>query len=198
MDCCAKETSWFRRISSTLLGTKNCHASASQTTGALEKLAMVGSPNVGKSVLFNALTGAYVTVSNYPGTTVEVSRGKCHLANQDYELIDSPGMYSLTCITEEEKVTRNLLFNERPKAVLHVVDAKNLQRMLPLTLQLLEAALPVILVLNIMDEAEDLGIKIDCAGLEKELGIQVLTTAAALNRGIGQLKERVEAYVRVA
>jgi len=89
MDCCAKKTSWFRRLASTVLGTDHCHTSASQTTGALEKLAMVGSPNVGKSVLFNALTGAYVTVSNYPGTTVEVSRGKCRLANQDFELIDS-------------------------------------------------------------------------------------------------------------
>jgi ferrous iron transport protein B len=164
----------------------------------MEKLALIGCPNVGKSVLFNSLTGAYVTVSNYPGTTVEVSRGKCRIADKHYELIDTPGMYSMMCITDEEKVTRDLLLNEKPKVVIHVIDAKNIQRMLPLTLQLIESSIPVILVLNIMDEAERLGMKVDAAGLEKELGIPVITTAAALNRGIDQLKERIEKYANNA
>jgi ferrous iron transport protein B len=85
------------------------------------------------------------------------------------------------CRTEEEKVTRNLLLSEQPKIVLHVVDAKNIQRMLPLTFQFIESDLPVILVLNIMDEAIKAGLKIDIKGLEKELGIPVVPTAAALN-----------------
>lgn len=198
MDCCQNKTTWYKKMASTLLGTGNCHGEVNQNTAGLEKIALVGSPNVGKSVLFNALTGAYVTVSNYPGTTVEVSRGKGRIGNSEYEIIDTPGMYSLLCITEEEKVTRDLLLNESPKAVIHVIDAKNIQRMLPLTLQFIESGLPVILVLNIMDEALRMGLEIDTAKLEKKLGIPVVSTIAALNKGIDDLKERVDAYVRAA
>ena len=170
----------------------------SRNTNQLDKIALVGSPNVGKSVLFNALTGAYVTVSNYPGTTVEVSRGRGKIFGTEYEIIDTPGMYSLACITEEEKVARDMLLTELPRVVIHVVDAKNIERMLPLTFQLIEGGLPVILVLNIMDEAEKMGLKIDMAGLENELGIPVVSTAAALNRGIDALRERIDEYVRKA
>lgn len=198
MECCNTKQPWYKKISTTLLGTGNCHGEVNQATQGLEKIALVGSPNVGKSVLFNILTGAYVTVSNYPGTTVEVSRGKGKIGTKEYEIIDTPGMYSLLCITEEEKVTRDLLLRERPKAVVHVVDAKNLQRMLPLTLQMIEGDVPVILVLNIMDEAESLGLKIDLKKLEAELGIPVLSTAAALNKGIEVLKERIGEYVYAA
>ena len=95
-------------------------------------------------------------------------------------------------------MTRNLLLRERPKAVVHVVDAKNLQRMLPLTLQMIEGDVPVILVLNIMDEAESLGLKIDLKKLEAELGIPVLSTVAALNKGIEVLKKRIGEYVYAA
>lgn len=102
------------------------------------KIAIVGNPNVGKSALFNALTKRYVTVSNYPGTTVEVSCGLCKINGVEYEIIDTPGMYSLLPITEEEKVTRRILIDEKPAVVVHVVDAKNLERMLspPLNLRL--------------------------------------------------------------
>lgn len=198
MEGCNTKQPWYKKISTALLGTGNCHGEVNQATQGLEKIALVGSPNVGKSVLFNILTGAYVTVSNYPGTTVEVSRGKGKISTKEYEIIDTPGMYSLLCITEEEKVTRDLLLRERPKAVVHVVDAKNLQRMLPLTLQMVEGDVPVILVLNIMDEAESLGLKIDLKKLEAELGIPVLSTAAALNKGIEVLKERIGEYVYAA
>ena len=115
------------------------------------KIAIVGSPNVGKSVLFNVLTKRYVTVSNYPGTTVEVSRGKTQIDGLECEVIDTPGMYSLLPITEEEKVARRILINEKPDFVIHVVDAKNLERMLPLTLQLIETGLALVLVLNIIN-----------------------------------------------
>ena len=105
-----------------------------------KKIAIVGNPNVGKSVLFGALTGKYVVVSNYPGTTVEVTRGEVVLEGIKFEMVDTPGMYSLMPITEEERVARRILLTEKPDAILHVVDAKNLERMLSMTLQLLETA----------------------------------------------------------
>lgn len=158
------------------------------------KIAVVGSPNVGKSVLFNALTKKYVTVSNYPGTTVEVSRGTADINGGEYEVIDTPGMYSLMPITEEERVARSILLNEKPLLVIHVVDAKNLERMLSLTLQLIEAEIPVILVLNIMDEAEKEGVAIDTKLLEKELGVPVVETVSTAGRGISDLKNRIRDY----
>lgn len=160
----------------------------------LKKIAIVGSPNVGKSVLFNNLTGRYVTVSNYPGTTVEVSRGKAGIGGVEYEIIDTPGMYSLSPITEEERVARRILISERPYLVIHVVDAKNLERMLAFTLQLIEARLPAILVLNIMDEAEKEGVEIDIKSLEKELGIPVVATISTTGKGVDILKERIKGY----
>jgi ferrous iron transport protein B len=152
-------------------------------------VAIVGSPNVGKSVLFNALTGSYVTVSNYPGTTVEVSRGKGSLNEVQIGVIDTPGMYRLIPVTEEERVARDILLDEHPAAILHVTDAKNLERMLPMTLQLIEAGLPVILVANLMDEAERLKVHIDLPVLERALGVPVVGTALAFGRGTSQLKD---------
>ena len=169
----------------------SCHGGPNVDTTGLPLIAIVGSPNVGKSVLFNTLTGAYVTVSNYPGTTVEVSRGKGRLAGQPVGVVDTPGMYRLVPVTEEERVARDILLRERPSITLHVVDAKNLERMLPMTLQLIEAGQPVILVCNLMDEAERVGMKIDTTALEQALGIQVIPTALAIGRGAEYLKEIV-------
>lgn len=160
----------------------------------MRTIAIVGSPNVGKSVLFNALTRRYVSVSNYPGTTIEVSRGRANIDSMEYEVIDTPGMYSLLPITEEERVARRILIKERPDIVIHVVDAKNLERMLPLTLQLIEAALPTILVLNIMDEAKKEGIVIDTHLLEREIGIPVIETISTADKGIDDLKKRIASY----
>ncbi len=173
----------------------SCHGGPQEDTNGLPVVAIVGSPNVGKSVLFNALTGAYVTVSNYPGTTVEVSRGKGSLDGSQIGVIDTPGMYRLIPMTEEERVARDILLEERPAATVHVTDAKNLERMLPMTLQLIEAGLPVILVANLMDEAERLGVQIDLAGLEGALGIPVVGTALALGRGTAQLKDMLTSAV---
>ena len=161
----------------------------------MKKIAIVGSPNVGKSVLFNNLTGSYATVSNYPGTTVEVSRGRARIGSEDFEVIDTPGMYSLLSITEEEKVSRSILLEEMPEIILHVIDAKNLERMLPLTLQLLETGLPVILVLNIMDEAERRGISIDSRLLEKELIIPVVEAVSTTGKGMDVLRAKIEESV---
>ena len=156
---------------------KSCHGPQSGSHACKRKVALIGNPNVGKSVLFNALTGAYVTVSNYPGTSVEVSRGAATIAGQLFEIIDTPGMYSLLPITEEERVAREILIRESPDIVIHVLDARNLERMLPMTLQLIEAGLPVILVVNIMDEAERMGLNIDISLLGKRLGIPVIGAA---------------------
>lgn len=171
-----------------------CHTQVQQSVEHLPKILLVGTPNVGKSVIFNRLTGAYVTVSNYPGTTVEVSKGRGRIGDTVYGIIDTPGMYSMMPITEEERVTRDLLLTENPDVVIHVTDAKNLERMLPMTLQLYESGLPVILVLNVMDEAESLGMEIDIQKLERLLGIPVIPTVAASNKGLDILRERIMKY----
>jgi len=150
---------------------------------------------VGKSVIFNSLTGAHVTVANYPGTTVTVSRGKTRIDGEELEVVDTPGMYSLLPITEEERVARSILLEEKPAVILHVVDAKNLDRMLLLTLQLIEAGLPVMLDLNMMDETETAGIEIDVERLEKELGIPVVATVATRGHGLEALRRRLAEYV---
>jgi len=158
------------------------------------ELVIVGSPNVGKSVIFNSLTKRYVTVSNYPGTTVEVMRGKARIEENEFEIVDTPGMYSLCPITEEERVSRSILLKEKPRIVLQVIDAKNLERMLPLTFQLIEAGLPLVLALNFMDEAEKLGMKIDIASLEAKIDIPVVATVATEGKGMELLKKRLVQY----
>jgi ferrous iron transport protein B len=170
---------------------RSCHPTVTQSTSAAKRIVLVGSPNVGKSVVFGRLTGTYVTVSNYPGTTVEVSRGRMRCGEIDAEVIDTPGMYSLSPITAEERVARSLLIEHCADLVIQVVDAKNLRRMLPLTLELLEAGLPVILDLNVMDEAEELGITIDSVALEKALGIPVVATVSTTGRGVSELRRRI-------
>jgi ferrous iron transport protein B len=172
----------------------SCHSTGNSATGSGKKVALVGNPNVGKSVLFNALTGAYVTVSNYPGTSVEVSRGSAVIDGEQFEIIDTPGMYSILPITEEERVAREILLNESPDMVIHVLDARNLERMLAMTLQLIEAGLPVLLVVNIMDEAERMGIGIDIPLLEEKLGIPVIGAATAKKRGVMEIRSAIIAH----
>lgn len=158
------------------------------------KVALVGCPNVGKSVLFNYLTGAYVTVSNYPGTTIDLSKGRYRYQEKTFEIIDTPGIYSLLPFTDEERVTREFLENENLDIAIHVVDAKNLLRMLPLTLQLIEAGLPLLLVINLVDEAEEKGIYINEKRLSDRLGIPVVLTAATKKIGLERLKCDIAAY----
>ena len=169
----------------------------SDTQNSSPKVVLVGNPNVGKSVVFNALTGAYTTVSNYPGTSVEVSRGFCTIANRRYEILDTPGMYSMMPITEEERVARKILLTEDPHAVIHVIDARNLERMLPMTLQLIEAGLPVILVVNILDEARRLGMQIDLGLLQQNLGIPVIAAEMKRKVGLEELRREISEYAMV-
>ncbi len=151
---------------------------------------------MGKSVMFHKLSGTYATVSNYPGTTVEVVRGKGKIGDEEFEIIDTPGMYSMLTLSEEERVARSIILNEEPCVILNIIDAKNLERLLPLTLQLLEAGLPVILVLNIIDEAKDLGINIDIGQLERELNIPVAATVSTTGDGLDILKGKIESHVK--
>jgi ferrous iron transport protein B len=159
------------------------------------KVVLVGNPNVGKSVLFHNLTGVYATVSNYPGTTVEVARGVGRIGAHEFEVIDTPGMYALMPISEEERVARNIILEESPSVVLQVIDAKNLERMLGLTLQLVEAGLPLILVLNMMDELRALGTRINIGILEKRLRIPVVPVIATGGEGMDLLRQRILDYV---
>lgn len=152
-------------------------------------IAIVGNPNVGKSVVFHLLTGRYVVVSNYPGTTIEISSGKATLGAHQVRVFDTPGMYSLLPVTEEERIARRILLEDHPAAVIHVVDAKNLSRMLPFTLQLMEAGLPVILVVNLLDEAGHAGFTVDLAPLRARLGIPVIGMTAIRGEGLDALQQ---------
>lgn len=160
----------------------------------LPKIILIGNPNVGKSSLFNALSGSYTLVSNYPGTSVEIAHGKARIGEREYEIIDTPGMYSLLPVSEEERVSQLLLFEEKASVYLHVVDARNLRRMLSFTLQLLEAELPFILVLNMMDEAEERGIEINISELSRSLGIPVVGTVSSEGKGIEELKAAISEF----
>lgn len=181
-----------------LSGQRGCCGACQPNKDApLKKLAIVGSPNVGKSMVFNRLTGAHATVSNYPGTTVGITRGKARLEGHEFEVMDTPGMYSLLPITEEESIARALLLTEKPDVILHVLDAKNLERMLPLTIQLIEAGFPVLLELNMMDETEAAGIVVDINKLEEELGIPVVPTVATTGRGMDTLRRRLGEYAGI-
>ncbi len=155
------------------------------------RLVLAGNPNVGKSVLFGLLTGKYVTVSNYPGTTVEVASGNLEINNEKFLLIDSPGVNSFTPMSEDEQVTRDILLAERSSNVLLVADSKNLKRALMLLVQLTEMELPCILVLNMEDEAKARGIDIDYRRLEEILGIKVIGTVAPQRKGIGRLRDSI-------
>lgn len=153
----------------------------------IKKILLVGNPNAGKSVLFGKMTGQYVIVSNYPGTTVEISRSKLKIEGKQYELIDSPGVNSLVPQSEDERVTRDLILQEKPDVILQIGDAKNLRRALFLTLQLAEFGIPLVLNLNMLDECRARGIEIDTGAIEEMLEIPVNTSIATLEVGIHQL-----------
>ena len=155
---------------------------------------LVGNPNVGKSALFNSMTGKYVAVSNYPGTTVEVTEGFVNKNGYEIKIIDTPGMYSMLPISEEERVARDFVFFQNADIIVNVLDAKNIERMLPLTFQLIETGIPVIVVLNMMDEAERAGIKIDEKLLSKILGVPVVPTISIKKHGIKTLFNHITNY----
>ena len=143
------------------------------------KVVLVGNPNVGKSVIFGRLTGRYATVSNYPGTTVGITTGRAMVGAEVCDVIDSPGVNALEgVLSEDEHVTRRLLANREADLVIQVADARNLRRALMLTAQAAAFSLPMVLVLNMVDEARRRGVEVDAARLSSELGIPVVETVA--------------------
>jgi len=159
---------------------------------ALKKVLLIGNPNVGKSALFGLLTGTYVTVSNYPGTTVEVTYGNAVLNKTRTLVIDTPGVNSLVPMSEDEKVTRDILLTDRADVIIQVADAKNLRRALLITLQLAEMGLPFILDLNMDDEARSRGIVVQHEALAKTLGVEVVKTVAIRRSGIDRLLKGIQ------
>ncbi len=158
----------------------------------LQKVVLIGNPNVGKSALFGLLTGKYVTVSNYPGTTVEVTYGNAVLNKIRSLVIDTPGVNSLVPMSEDERVTRDMLLSDRPGVIIQVADTKNLRRGLLITLQLAEMEVPFILDLNMDDEAKSRGIVIDQDRLSRILGIEVVKTVAIRRSGIDKLLKGIQ------
>jgi len=149
-------------------------------------IALVGHPNVGKSVLFHRLTGAYVNVSNYPGTTVEVTRASTRF-DSALTLLDTPGVLALPSRSDDERATMRALLNESTRCLVQVGDAKNLRRTLTLTALLAELGVPMVLALNMHDEAAARGVTVDIPALAGELGVPVLATVATGGEGIGEL-----------
>lgn len=169
------------------------HAHGSSQAEAVNgsgSIALVGHPNVGKSVIFQRLTGQRVTVSNYPGTTVEVARGAAR-ALPGFTLIDTPGVVTFPPYSEDEQVTARVLINEPIRAIVQVGDAKNLRRTLLLTLQLAEMGLPLVLAMNMMDEAQKRGVTLDYPQLARAIGAAVVPTTAIRGEGVDRLAEAV-------
>ena len=158
------------------------------------KIALAGNPNSGKTTLFNALTGANQFVGNWPGVTVEKKEGKLK-KHSDVTITDLPGIYSLSPYTMEEVVARNYLIDERPDAILNIVDGTNLERNLYLTTQLCELGIPVVVAINMMDVVEKTGVKINTKELSRALGCKVVEISALKNKGI---QEAAEAAVLAA
>ena len=165
---------------------------AAEKLSAPKKIVLVGNPNVGKSVIFRLLTGNYVMVSNFPGTTVEVTRGKMQLGGVLYEVIDTPGVNSLIPQSEDERVACEILLREKPDVIIQVADAKNLRRTMLITAQLVEFNVPMVLVLNMIDEAEERGIEIDSQGISKLFSVPVVETIAIYSKGRRQLLNAIQ------
>ena len=151
------------------------------------KVALVGNPNAGKTTLFNALTGSNQYVGNWPGVTVEKKEGIAHVGELSFTLVDLPGIYSLSPYSMEEIVARKFIIEEKPDAIINIVDATNLERNLYLTMQLLELERPTVMALNFMDEVEKQGVTIDCDRLSAQLGIPVVPISARDNKNIDKL-----------
>jgi len=166
----------------------------------MRRILLIGNPNVGKSVIFSRLTGVYVIASNYPGTTVEFTKGYIRLGGEKVEVIDVPGTYSLEPTSRAEEVALEMLNESLAKSgarsetdlVINVVDATNLERNLNLTLQLLKKKIPVVVCLNLWDETKHTGITIDAKKLEEILGVPVVPTTAITGEGIAELVSRLK------
>ena len=158
------------------------------------KIALAGNPNCGKTTLFNALTGANQYVGNWPGVTVEKKEGKL-IGHKDVDLVDLPGIYSLSPYTLEEVVARNYLIGEQPDAIINIVDGTNIERNLYLTTQIIELGIPVLMAVNMMDIVKKNGDTINIKALGEKLGCEVVEISALKKTGI---KETAEKAIQIA
>ena len=142
------------------------------------RFALAGNPNSGKTTLFNALTGSTAHVGNWPGVTVDKREGTCKKGKEEADIVDLPGIYSLSPYTPEEVIARNFILDERPDCIINIVDATNLERNLYLTTQLLEADIPLVVALNMSDVLAKNGDKLDADELERRLGVPVVAISA--------------------
>ncbi len=170
--------------------------SGSAPEEAAWRVALVGAPNVGKSTLFHRLTGRYVTVSNYPRTSVEVTYGVGRLDGHVARVVDTPGLYSLSPTTEEERVSRRLVLEEGIDALVHVVEARCVARSLPLTLDLMELGKPLVLALNMVDELDPLGLELRPDLLALRLGLDVVPIVAVTGEGVTELERAILRAIR--
>jgi ferrous iron transport protein B len=154
-------------------------------------IALAGNPNVGKSTIFNALTGSRQHVGNWPGKTVEKKEGTCQHDGFKLKLVDLPGTYSLTAYSLEEVIARDFIVEQQPDAVVVVVDAANLERNLYLVVQVLETGARVIVALNMSDMAQARGLTLDVAQLSQRLGVRVVPTVASKGAGLVELKQAI-------
>ena len=158
-------------------------------------IALAGNPNSGKTTMFNSMTGSNQKVGNYPGVTVEKKEGHLNYKGIDFHIYDLPGTYSLTAYSPDEVVARDFIIGEKPDVIVDVIDSTNLERNLFLCLQLQELGLPVVGALNIIDQAEDMGIRIQDKELSSLLGIPLVRTSGAKGKGIEQLLDTVIEYL---
>ncbi|MCM1439080.1 MAG: ferrous iron transporter B [Roseburia sp.] len=159
----------------------------------MKTFALAGNPNCGKTTLFNALTGSTAHVGNWPGVTVDKREGVYKGKDDKIAIIDLPGIYSLSPYTPEEVISRNYILDEKPDGIINIVDATNLERNLYLTTQILEMDVPVIIALNMMDEVEKVGDKIDVKALEQAIGVPVVAISALKKTGIKELMDKAAA-----
>ena len=154
-------------------------------------IALAGNPNSGKTTVFNNLTGARQHVGNWPGVTVEKKEGTCRYQGYTIKVVDLPGVYSLTAYSMDEVIARNFIVEEKPAAVVDIVDASNLERNLYLAVQLMEMGAPLIIALNMMDQAESRGYQIDVPQLSYLLGVPVVPMEANRSRGTQALLQEI-------
>ena len=162
-------------------------------------ICIVGNPNCGKTTLFNALTGSRQEVGNWPGVTVDKKVGRYSYENNDVEIVDLPGIYSITPAShsgEDERIARDYILTGEAQAVINIVDASNLERNLYLTTQLIEMRVPMMVVVNMLDIAQSHKMRIDLEAIERELGCPVVGVVASREQGVKNLKKRINEFLK--
>ena len=156
----------------------------------MKRFALAGNPNSGKTTLFNGLTGSTAHVGNWPGVTVDKKSGVYKKLSEPIEIVDLPGIYSLSPYTPEEVISRNYILDEKPACVINIVDATNLERNLYLTTQIMEIDVPMVVALNMIDVVKKNGDRIDAAELERRIGLPVVEISALKGEGFNELMKR--------